>query len=227
MHILTVLKNKRIATSALIALICALILAAIMTNGDEARADDLQIVREALAKAQSDTGAVAATVNGAEIPLARVEAFLIARNTPGIGKESGVSEMSASDFLSEQIDNELFFQEAERRGLVPNDADVLLAAKQAKEGLIAAMEGDDATARALRDMFQQLEGSPYHVSVYDSSPVILDTLRRSIAVSNLRAELFETLGPQSSDTAARDAAVDRLVADLRASSEVRIIARLP
>ncbi|HMO54439.1 MAG TPA: hypothetical protein PJ994_08050, partial [Tepidiformaceae bacterium] len=104
--------------------------------------------------------------------------------------EGRVSSITVQDFLEELVDTELLYQEATRGGLVPSDDEVLASARQTKAALQEALRtSDDSASSALRAMFAELEGTPYHLDVYDSSPVILESMRRSIAVSHLRVQI--------------------------------------
>ncbi|HMO95081.1 MAG TPA: SurA N-terminal domain-containing protein [Tepidiformaceae bacterium] len=186
-------RNKKLGLAlgsfALLGALVAALAVGLRQPGD-AGASDFQQLREAIARAEARSGEAAANVNGVEIPVSKLEAFAIARYTQGIGTEGRVSSMTVQDFLEELIDTELLYQEATRRGLVPSDDEVLASARQTKAALQEALRtSDDSASSALRAMFAELEGTPYHLDVYDSSPVILESMRRSIAVSHLRVQI--------------------------------------
>lgn len=202
--------------------VLALMLGLRALGSDSAGASDFEQFREAVARAEDRSGGVAARVNGVDIPLAKLEAFAVSRST-AIGLESGVASVSAEEFLDELIRIELQYQEAVRRGLAPTDAEILETATQTKEGLLVALESDDPSADNLREMFEEFEGSPYHVDVYDSSPQMLESIGRSMAVSRLRSDVFAAAG-NPTDPATKEALVDEMVSVLRAAATIEVLA---
>jgi hypothetical protein len=189
---------------------------------DSAEATDLQALRDAVARLSQDDGTAAAVVNGTSIPVARIEAFAIARTAASVATNKEVAELSLPQYVRGLIDNELLFQEAERRGLSPTDDEVKNTAVQTKAGLLQVLEEDTEAGRIARSMFKELEGTPFHVSVYDTSPEILEMLRRSIAVSRLREEVFMVPESQRNDVKARENEVKELTAALRAQSDIEV-----
>ena len=179
---------------------------------------------DAVAELSKDDGAVVAVVNGVAVPEAKVRAFLVFQSArTGVGG-SELPWASIAEYVDMLIENELMFQEAERRGLVPADEDVLSQARMQKEGLLEFMRQDTSDARELRALFDQIRDTPYHVDVYDSSPVMLDGMQRTMAIGLLRNELMQALPAEvRADPAKREAAFKAYAAELRAAADVNVL----
>lgn len=189
-------------------------------GGDDAQASRSQFFGDAARELQADDGRAAAYVDGVAIPEAHLRAFLILSSTR-FG-ESG-QPASVDDYLDQLIEQELLYAEAQRRGLDPSESEVTQLAKATKVGLEGLLAEDSALAADLRNVFAQVQGTPYHVDVYDTSPVMLDSFRRQLAINSLREQVLADLSPADrSDSAKREARIDQFVADLRRGADIKI-----
>ncbi|MCA9823850.1 MAG: hypothetical protein KC482_05185 [Dehalococcoidia bacterium] len=179
---------------------------------------------DAISVLEGEPGDVVAVVDGTEISSAQVQAYLILAAGPGPGPAQGVgAPFTEAEYVDLLINNELLYQEALRRGHGPTDDEVMALAVQVKDSLLEAMKANTSEASQLRDVFEQVEGTAYHVDVYDSSPEMLDGFRRQIAINALRNEVIETLPPADRNNIdKREAAIDEFVASLRSVADIAI-----
>lgn len=192
------------------------------SSTEDAGASQSELFGAAVAELGNDDGSVAATVNGVAIPAAKLRAFMVFNAT---GKQFGVSGQprSLEDYRDQLIEQELMYQEAVRRGLIPSDSEVLSFASTTKGGLEQLLREDTSLARDLQGVFDQVKGTPYHLDAYDSSPQMLEAFRKQMAVGMLRNHLMASMsGETARDAESREAAFARFAADLRADAEVRI-----
>lgn len=188
----------------------------------DADASQAQDFGDAIAALTNGDGATAATVNGVPISMGKVKAYLVFNST---GKKLGqVSfEKPVAEYVDELIANELLYQEAQRRSLVPSDADVQAAATQTKNGLIEFMKQDTPDAKNLREVFAQVKGTPYGIDAYDSG-LMLDGFRHTLAIGNARTAIGDELPPADvKDRAKRDAHVNAVLAELKSKAKITIV----
>ncbi|MCC7366133.1 MAG: SurA N-terminal domain-containing protein [Dehalococcoidia bacterium] len=191
----------------------------------QAGAQDPEPYREAILELSDDPSAVAATVNGRPIPAAKLDAFAVLQRAGSTFGEGAAATMTPDEVLDQLIENELMFQEAERRGLVPSQDEVVAYARETEEGLKAVMAEDSDDGKRVRDLFEQVRGTDYWIDNYDSSPLLLDGFRRTMAIGKLRVEV-ESEVPMA-DRENRDkvvAHVDSFVDELRAAATIEIAA---
>lgn len=218
---------NRMRTSALIvtvAVVSVLLFRWQMWGESAATASPAQRFADAVAELSADDGAVVAVVDGVAVPEAKVRAFLVFYSARTGVAGSELPWASIAEYVDMLIENELMFQEADRRGLVPSDEDVLSQARMQKEGLLEFMRQDTGDARELRALFDQVRGTLYHVDVYDSSPVMLDGMRRTMAIGLLRNELMQAFPDEvRNDPAKREASFKAYAAELRAAADVNVL----
>ncbi|MCL4231741.1 MAG: hypothetical protein KJ053_09175 [Dehalococcoidia bacterium] len=165
---------------------------------------------------RGDTGVVA-VVNGQAIPASKLRAYQIF--APDFSGQS--ARLTAREYVDMLVDNELLYQEAARRGLVPDQDEVLETARSYREALSEGMSQDTGETRQIREYFAQIEGTEYHLDAFDTSPVMLDGFRRQIAVGKLRLSLMEAMDPgDRNDLAKREEVVRGLIKQLRAASTI-------
>jgi hypothetical protein len=175
----------------------------------------------ALENAGSETVAV---VNGTPISMSKVKAYTVFKST---GRQLGDSrpDKSIREYVDSLISDELLYQEAQRRGLIPEDDAVKAMASQTKTGLLELMKQDTEAARGLREIFDQVKGTPYSIDVYDSSPAMLDSFRHVMAIGAARTSIGDELdASERQDRGKRDERVKRFVEDLRSSADVKVAA---
>jgi len=174
-----------------------------------------------------DASKPAATVNGAVIPLGKIRAFELLTTAPG-GFERSRPVDSMREYLELLIDEELLYQEAVRRGYDPSDDEVLKVAREMKAAGEQFLSEDNPAAADLREVFKAVEGTPYHLSVYDSSPEMLDAFRRQLATNNVRGDVTDRLSAAGrQDSVAVEKAVAEFVRELRKSATIEILITLP
>ena len=181
-------------------------------------ASDPKPFRDAANARITGSDEAAATVNGRIIPMSKFEANAILRSS-WLG--GSLEAPGNSELLQIAIDNEILYQEAERLGLVPSDKEVVAEARMVKEMLLAGMKEDTEGAELFREMQRQLEGTPYHVDVYDTSPEMLDAIRRRIATNAVREIALDDVSESvRNDLDKREAVVSAFVESLGAEVEV-------
>lgn len=189
-------------------------------QSQEAGAGDATPFFDAVSILESDPGEPAALVNGVPIPMAKLQAYVVM--STGVGVRPGQAEtppFTEDEYVRLLIDNELLFQEAVRQGFMPSDSEVRSLAETMKRSILDTMAQDSPEADDLRKLFAQVEGTAYHVEVYDSSEVMLDAFRRQIAISRLTGQVIARLPEQDrSDPAKREQAISEFVAGLRTSA---------
>jgi len=189
-------------------------------SGDQSYGDAIR----SLAGGEADTPA--AVVDGQAIPMSKILAHrvLMAAGSD-FGYQDGLDDQAYLDVL---IDNQVLYQEAVRRGLMPSDEEVKAQALAQKKGLQEFIRGDSPDAEKLRAQFAQVKGTPYDLDTYDLSSVILDGVRQSIAINAIRVQIIQTL-PRSEQGSpeAVGKAVAGVIADLRAKADVHVVAKLP
>lgn len=225
MHYALISRHKLAASTAVVVVALALVGGLLLWRSGSAESHASTPFRDAVSILTADSGEVAATVNGREIPLARLDAYAVLSS--GAGPRPGQGELplyTREQYLELAIDNELLYQEALRRGYGPSEAEVLEFARATKDSLWAAMKEDSEGAKILREVFRQVEGTDYHVDAYDSSPVMLEAFRQQLATNELRVEIISAL-PESdrNDLAKREEAVAAFVSTLRASADINIV----
>lgn len=177
---------------------------------------------DAVATLQQGSSQPVATINGVVIPASKVEAYVILSRANHFGDATPPAS-TPEQYVDSLISTELLYQEAVRRGIDPSDAQVLDLASQTKAGLLSAMKENTEVAANLRDAFSQVQGTPYAVEAYDSSPEMLGAFRRQIAVNALREKILAQLSAADrQDTTKREATVAAFVATLRAKAEVKL-----
>lgn len=199
----------------------ALILVFYAQRGSDAGASQAQDFGDAIAKLTNSGAETAATVNGVPISIGKVKAYLVFSST---GKKLGqVSfDKSVREYVDGLIESELLFQEAQRRGLVPSDAEVQAAATQTKTGLIEFMKQDTQEAKDLRNVFAQVKGTPYGIDAYDSG-VMLDNFRHTMAIGKVRSAIGDELPTDArADKSKRDTRVQEVLAELRAKATIEV-----
>ena len=150
-------------------------------RGPDAGASQAQDFGDAVAARIGSDSETAATVNGIPISMGKVKAYMVFSSTnKSLGEAK--ADLSVPDFVNVLIANELLFQEAQRRKLVPTDAEAQAYATQNKTGLLELMKKDTPEAKNLRGLFAQVEGTPYGIDAYDSG-LMLDGFRRARASS--------------------------------------------
>jgi hypothetical protein len=177
---------------------------------------------DAAAAYSNGSSEAAAMVNGQVIPMSLLESTSLLRGAflPGADAYAIPSE---SELLRVAIENETLYQEAERLGLVPSDAEVMEAAVERKAGILEGMKLNDEGGSAMREIMSQLVGTPYHVDVYDSSPEMLDATRRQLAINAVREIALEGVSDEvRNDIPARERLIAAYAASLNA--DVRIFA---
>ncbi len=162
------------------------------------------------------------TVNGIEISKAKLDAYMVFRSTGRAFGETG-PDKTPDEYVEGLIEDELLFQEAGRRGFVPTDDEVRANAAQAKAGILEVMKQDSDLGRSLRDVFEQVRGTPYAIETYDSSPQILDGFRHSMAIGMVRTAVVNELPPaERDDMAKRDARVGAFIAELKSEAKIEL-----
>ena len=175
----------------------------------------------AIAARMNSDSETAATVNGIPISMGKVKAYMVFSST---GKKLGEAsaDKTVGEFVDVLIANELLFQEAQRRGLLPSEADAQAYATQNKVGLLELMKQDTQDAKNLRGLFAQVEGTPYGIDAYDSG-LMLDGFRRALAIGTVRTAISDELPPaDAKDRAKRDAHVNAVLAELKSKAKIEI-----
>ena len=128
-------------------------------RGPDAGASQAQDFGAAIAARTSSDSETAATVNGVPISMGKVKAYMVFSSA---GKKLGEAsaDKTVGEFVDVLIANELLFQEAQRRGLLPSEADAQAYATQNKVGLLELMKQDTQDAKNLRELFAQVKGTP-------------------------------------------------------------------
>lgn len=215
------LRGKRLAAHIGIVVVAALGLAAYAVQRSEAEASPARDFADAVAALDGSGAETVATVNGTPISMGKVKAYLVVNSA---GRKLGQISFNKSvrDYVDGLIESELLFQEARRRGLVPSDAEVQAAATQTKAGLIEFMKEDSESAKALREVFAQVNGTPYGIDAYDTG-VMLDNFRHTMAIGAVRNALGDELPADArEDRSKREARVQAVLADLRAKAKIEV-----
>jgi hypothetical protein len=153
--------------------------------------------------------------------MGKMKAYMGFQSTGRKIGETG-ADRSPRRYVESLIDDELMFQEAQRRGLVPDDAAVQAMATQTRAGLIQFMKEDSGPARTLREIFAQVEGTPYGIDAYDSG-VMLDNFRHTMAIGAVRTALGDELPADArEDRTKREARVQEILAELRAKARIEV-----
>lgn len=107
------------------------------------------------------------------------------RENPEIAVPASVVDAAKGrdEALEEAIDEELLFQEAEKRGLVPSAAE----AREVFAGVLEAAKRDEVSARVVADY---LAGLGMSGDKYLHHPVVIEKYRRFLAWERLGQELF-------------------------------------
>ena len=190
-------------------------------RGPDAGASQAQDFGAAIAARMSSDSETAATVNGIPISMGKVKAYMVFSST---GKKLGEAsaDKTVGEFVDVLIANELLFQEAQRRGLLPSEADAQAYATQNKVGLLELMKQDTQDAKNLRGLFEQVKGTPYGIDAYDSG-VMLDGFRRALAIGNARTAISDELPPaDAKDRTKRDAHVNAVLAELKSKATITV-----
>ena len=95
-------------------------------------------------------------------------------------------------------------------------------ASQTKAGLIQFMKEDSEAARGLRQIFEQVKGTPYGIDAYDSG-VMLDNFRHTMAIGTLRGVIGDELPAGArQDVDKGDARVQQPLTELRAKATIEV-----
>lgn len=176
--------------------------------------------REALDAGTAARDQVAAVVNGAEIPLARVkQAQLFSQVLGGPAEEELGSGPVALETL---IRDELLYQEAVRRGLKPGAAEVkaeVLRAQQAMRDYLSSPGADPK----LKEMQATLAGTGFSVEEYDTSAAVFAVFERSVAIAALRAQFIAGIPEENRTQAVVESRVAALYQQLRSSAAIEIL----
>lgn len=217
--------GRRTIIFAAAVLIVVLVIVGAQTWERSAEATPAERFAEAIFELeQADNQTPAATVGDQAIPVGKVKAYLVLANASPAFREADFAKSDPGVYLEQLIENQLLFQEAERRGLLPTDQEVMKLATQTKLGLQSFMREDTALAADLRSVFGQVEGTEYHVDVYDSSPTMLDGFRQQIAIGKLRDQLLAQLSAEDrNDPTKREALIKEFAAEARTKTNVKVL----
>lgn len=189
----------------------------------DAKASRSELFGDAIAELNADDGSVAAIVNGTNIPESKIRAFMVFNSAGASFGQTGQPK-SLDDYVNQLVDQELMFQEARRRDLVPSDAEVTEFARITKAGLQELLSQDTAVAKDLRAVFDQVKGTEYHVDAYDTSEVMLDSFRKQMAIGALRNELMSgSPADVLNDANKREQVFKAFVSELRKNADVQIL----
>lgn len=215
--------GKALAMVAAVALIGVVSWQAWSRSG--ATASPAEYFGDAVAELSADDGTAVAVVNGVSIPQSKVRAFLVFHSA-GVTLTPDNQPRSVQEYVEMLVETELMFQEAQRRGLVPSDEEVVAMARQQKQVLLDFLSQDTPEAHEARAWADQLKGTDYHPEVYDTRQVMLDGWRRTMAVGLLRGEIMKTLSPDVlADLEKREAAFKQYAAELRKAADVQVLVK--
>lgn len=213
--------SKRAIAGAALGVVGAAALVVVWT---QAGAGQAPTAREAMSAATATGDKVAAVVNGVPIPLARVklaEAF-----SQSIGGPSEVAFGTGKAALEQHIKNELLFQEAARRGLRPDPAEVQREVLRNQQALKEMLSRPDADPK-MKEVEAALAGKPYSIENYDKSPEVFAVFERALAIGALTRQLMADVPPAAQTLALSQERVDELHRQLRARADVKILVASP
>lgn len=213
--------SKRAIAGAALGVVGAAALVVVWT---QAGAGQAPTAREAMSAATATGDKVAAVVNGVPIPLARVklaEAF-----SQSIGGPSEVAFGTGKAALEQHIKNELLFQEAARRGLRPDPAEVQREVLRNQQALKEMLSRPDADPK-MKEIEAALAGTPYSIENYDKSPEVFAVFERALAIGALTRQLMADVPPAAQTLALSQERVDELHRQLRARADVKILVASP
>lgn len=224
------MRRKTFTPVLAVALVTAVVLAMVRPwdgNDDAAAADEPELYARAIALIENGGGEAAATVNGEPIPLAKVKAYNLFLQQ-GHGPMSAEQELpyaTTREYLDMLIDNELLYQEATRRGLVPSDAEVREYTLQMKDGLTTVIAEESEAGKELGRTMQSVEGTSFDLATFESNPIILDGVRFMMAIGALHTQIIDAALPDQHDRSrdAMEAAVQEVVNQLRAVATIEVL----
>lgn len=183
------------------------------------------LTAQMMAIMEKDDGRCAAIVNGSVVPLAQVRAYEVALRAGHYPSESGkLPWATAADYLEQLIDNELLYQEAQRRGLAMTDDQLRTTVERMKtaadEEVAVARRGPSPVPSALRAIVRS-----YGRATVGSNPALLESLRRAYAIGKLRVELAHNGGSPMPDFTESEVAAQVLLDQLRAEATIEVLIR--
>lgn len=213
--------SRPLVAGAVLGVVGAIALVVVWSQAGAGRAPTARGATSAGATADDQ---VAALVNGVPISLARVrlaEAF-----SQPIGGPAAVAFGTEKAALEQHIKNELLFQEAARRGLQPDPAEVQQEVIRNQQALKEMSSRPDADPK-MKEIEAALAGTPYSIENYDKSPEVFAVFERALAIGALTRQLMADVPPAAQTLALSQERVDELHRQLRASANVKILVASP
>lgn len=184
--------------------------------GSSSNSDLPTTYREAMDELVNGDDSPVAIVDGVEIPRSRLDSYLIMTGSADFN--GPIPYEDADAYIEMLIDRQVLYAEALRRGFEPTDAEVLEYAEMTKENLetfLASGEGDSA---GMAEMFESMEGTEFHYSQYDTSPLMLESFRQSMAVGALQSDYLNSA--ESAEYPDQADALEAFIAELRSEADI-------
>lgn len=178
------------------------VLAPIAATGQSEEQEAADRMVESVRPHLPELGTVVARVNGQTISLGRLNATY-----EGVG-------LTKEQALDQLIDYELMYQEGLRLGMAPSTSEVDEAIEQCR-----ALVPEEAVEAAIQ-LSQEWGSDISSPDDYWASEPVIEGIRKSITVGNLRAAIIEEAGVEPG--APQDEAVAERVAKLRAQADIEI-----
>jgi hypothetical protein len=200
-------------------------------SGDEQRDPPLGPVDEALVPREgvwaeiyeayrTNPDGIAARVNGQPIHAYQLDQFRIMRDRglPMLSPET--PPPAERQYVESLIRDELLYQEAVRRKLLPLDEDVRAEVRRVQEQALQALDDPSDENHPRRALIATAEGTIFHPEHYDRNPWVFRATRRMLANSALYRELVR------SDPVVQEHGLEAFAAGLREKAKVVILVEL-